>query len=293
MIIETNHLTKKYNNKTIALNDVSLSIGTGIYGLLGRNGSGKTTLMRILTTLIEPTEGTVSVLGMDINLKNKDEIKRNIGYLPQEFGFYKDFTIMEIMEYICIMRDIDKKDIESILEKVNLYGDRKKKYKELSGGMKRRVGLAQAMLGNPRILIVDEPTVGVDPEERIKIRRLLNEYAEKNTVLFSTHIIEDIEYICERLAILDYGKLLYSGELAGLLKSVEGKICECSFDSLSEFQKFEENHSIISFKRDDKHVRAITVSEDNDAINGRIIRPSLEEAYVYMTAYKEESDRYA
>ena len=230
MIIETNHLTKKYNNKTTALNDVSLSIGTGIYGLLGRNGSGKTTLMRILTTLIEPTEGTVSVLGMDINLKNKDEIKRNIGYLPQEFGFYKDFTIMEIMEYICIMRDIYKKDIESILEKVNLYGDRKKKYKELSGGMKRRVGLAQAMLGNPRILIVDEPTVGVDPEERIKIRRLLNEYAEKNTVLFSTHIIEDIEYICERLAILDYGKLLYSGELAGLLKSVEGKICECSFD---------------------------------------------------------------
>lgn len=145
--------------------------------------------MRILTTLIEPTGGTASILGMDVTPANKTQIKRSIGYLPQEFGFYKEFTVSEIMEYICIMRDFDKKIIGETLEKVNLYNERKKKYKELSGGMKRRVGLAQAILGNPPVLIVDEPTVGVDPEERIKIRKLLNEYAEKNTVLFSTHIM--------------------------------------------------------------------------------------------------------
>ena len=253
MTIETGNLTKRYNSKVTALDDVSLSIGTGIYGLLGRNGSGKTTLMRLITTLIEPSEGSISVLGMDVNPKNREEIKRSIGYLPQEFGFYKDFTVSEIMEYICIMRGIDKKDIAGILEKVNLYSDRKKKYKELSGGMKRRVGLAQAMLGNPPILIVDEPTAGVDPQERIKIRKLLNEYAEKNTVLLSTHIIEDIEYMCDELAILDYGKLLFSGTVKELIGSVEGKRSDVAVHCMS----------------------------------------SLEEAYVYMTSFKEECDRYA
>ena len=170
--------------------------------------------------------------------------------------------------------------------KRSIYNERKKKYKELSGGMKRRVGLAQAILGNPPVLIVDEPTVGVDPEERIKIRKLLNEYAEKNTVLFSTHIIEDIEYICDKLAILDNGKLLYSGSIEDLLKSVQGKIYEARFNTKDELHKFEESHTVISFKRDDTQVRAIVICENDAEPSSIPYKPTLEEVYVYLTTIK-------
>ena len=170
--------------------------------------------------------------------------------------------------------------------KRSIYNERKKKYKELSGGMKRRVGLAQAILGNPPVLIVDEPTVGVDPEERIKIRKLLNEYAEKNTVLFSTHIIEDIEYICDKLAILDNGKLLYSGSIEDLLKSVQGKIYEARFNTKDELHKFEESHTVISFKRDDTQVRASVICENDAEPSSIPYKPTLEEVYVYLTTIK-------
>ncbi|TRW22253.1 ATP-binding cassette domain-containing protein [Criibacterium bergeronii] len=173
--------------------------------------------MRILTTLLKPTHEDLSILGMPVKHETIQNIKQNIGYLPQDFGFYKEFTVYEILEYICIMKGFNEfkknEHIEEVLEKVSLFDDRKKKYKQLSGGMKRRVGLAQAMIGNPSILIVDEPTAGVDPEERTKIRKLLVEYAQKNTVLLSTHIIEDMEYTCNSIAILenciaDYRKMM-------------------------------------------------------------------------------------
>jgi ABC-2 type transport system ATP-binding protein len=290
MTIQIQDLIKKYNSKSTALNSVSLSIDTGIFGLLGRNGSGKTTLMRILTTLLEPTQGNVSILGMSVNKQNQDRIKRSIGYLPQEFGFYKEFTVSEILEYVCIMRGFDKAEqkklVKDALNKVTLHNDSEKKYKQLSGGMKRRVGIAQAILGNPPILIVDEPTAGVDPEERIKIRKLLSEYAEKNTVLFSTHIIEDIEYTCNKLAVLDFGNLLFTGDLDELLRLAEGKIYECVFDTLDEYRKFEAEHSVISYKRDGTQTRAVAVSENSTIINSKPYKPSLEEAYVYITNHK-------
>lgn len=292
MTIQAINLTKKYSAKSIALNNVSLDIDTGIFGLLGKNGSGKTTLMRIITTLLEPTQGNLTVLNMEVtNKANHKEIKRNIGYLPQEFGFYKEFSIVEIMQYICVMREIDKtqqrKLIDDILEKVNLTNDSKKKYQQLSGGMKRRVGLAQAMLGNPPILIVDEPTAGVDPEERIKIRRLLNEYAQTNTVLLSTHIVEDIEYSCNKLAVLDYGNLLFTGTLEDMLKQSEGKIYECVFDTLQEFQDFDRRHKVISFKRDGARICAVVLNDGEALPNGKPYKASLEEAYVYLTTAKE------
>lgn len=287
MTIQTLELTKKYNNKVAALDSVSLEIDTGIFGLLGRNGSGKTTLIRILTTLLIPTSGSVSILGMESNKSNQKDIKLNIGYLPQEFGFYKDFTVYEVLEYICLLRGIEKSMqkamINTALEKVNLSNQYKKKYKQLSGGMKRRVGLAQAILSNPPILIVDEPTAGVDPEERINIRKLLGTYAETHTVIFSTHIIEDIEYTCNKLAVLDGGKLLFTGELEQLLSLADGKIFECTFDTLVEFQAFEQTNTVISFKRDGTKTKAIAISEAASLPNGTHYRPSLEEAYVYIT----------
>ena len=292
MVIQALDLTKKYNPKVAALNHISLSIDTGIFGLLGKNGSGKTTLMRIITTLLTPTNGTVSILGMEATKANQEEIKRNIGYLPQEFGFYKDFTVSEIMQYMCLLRGTEKSAqktiIQNALEKVNLTAHSKKKYKQLSGGMKRRVGLAQAIMHSPPILIVDEPTAGVDPEERINIRKLLGTYAENHAVLFSTHIVEDIEYTCNQLAVLDGGNLLFTGALDELLNLADGKIYEGVFDTLAQFQEFEQQYKVISFKRDGSKTRAIFISESTNMKNISLYRPSLEEAYVYLTTRREQ-----
>lgn len=287
MIIDIKGLEKKFNKNTIALHDINLSIGNGIFGLLGKNGSGKTTLMRIITTLMEPTKGYINILGLEYNTKNYGEIKKNIGYLPQEFGFYKDFTVLEIMNYICILANIDnslrQEQIKKTLKNVGMYNDRKKKYKQLSGGMKRRVGLAQAMLNDPKILIVDEPTAGVDPEERIKIRNLLNEYSQNNTVLFSTHIVEDIESTCNKLAILNEGNLIFNGNLSTLLDLAKGKLWECSFPNLEEFNAFERKHRVLSYKREENSVVAKVIHEERPLESSIPIKASLEEAYVYIT----------
>lgn len=287
MVIEIKGLEKKFNKKSVALQDVNLSIDNGIFGLLGKNGSGKTTLMRIITTLMEPTKGHINILGMEYNKNNYEAIKKNIGYLPQEFGFYKDFTVLEIMNYICILNNMDtksrKEKIKKTLKSVGMYNDRNKKYKQLSGGMKRRVGLAQAILNEPKILIVDEPTAGVDPEERIKIRNLLNEYSQKNTVLFSTHIIEDIESTCNKLAILNKGELVFDGDLNTLINLANNKIWKCTFNSLQEFTKFQGTHKVLSYKREEDFIEAKVVSEESPFENSIPIKACLEDAYVYIT----------
>ncbi|MBN1058862.1 ATP-binding cassette domain-containing protein [Clostridium botulinum] len=287
MIIEIKDLEKKFNKNTIALHNINLNIGKGIFGLLGKNGSGKTTLMRIITTLMKPTKGQVNILGLESKAKNYEDIKKNIGYLPQEFGFYKDFTVLEIMNYISILANIEKFSMESKIKKtlksVGMYSARKKKYKELSGGMKRRVGLAQAMLNEPKILIVDEPTAGVDPEERIKIRNLLNEYSQDNTVLFSTHIVEDIENTCNKLAILNEGKLIFNGDLSNLLKLASGTLWECSFSDKNEFSTFKNNNNVLSYKHEEQGITAKVINEVSPLKNSKPVKISLEEAYVYIT----------
>ncbi|EES50232.1 ATP-binding cassette domain-containing protein [Clostridium botulinum] len=282
MIIEIKDLEKKFNKNTIALHNINLNIGKGIFGLLGKNGSGKTTLMRIITTLMKPTKGQVNILGLESKAKNYEDIKKNIGYLPQEFGFYKDFTVLEIMNYISILANIEKflmeGKIKKTLKSVGMYSDRKKKYKELSGGMKRRVGLAQAMLNEPKILIVDEPTAGVDPEERIKIRNLLNEYSQDNTVLFSTHIVEDIENTCNKLAILNEGKLIFNGNLSSLLKLASGTLWECSFLDKNEFNTFKDSHNVLSYKHEEQGITAKVINEVLPLKNSKPVKISLEEA---------------
>lgn len=287
MSIDIKGLEKRFNEKTIALNNINLNIGKGILGLLGKNGSGKTTLMRIITTLMEPTKGNINILGLEYNKKNYEKIKKNIGYLPQEFGFYRDFTVLEIMNYLSILNNIDnsvKKDkIKKILNNVGMYDCRDKKYKQLSGGMKRRVGLAQAMLNEPKILIVDEPTAGVDPQERIKIRNLLNEYSQNNTVLFSTHIVEDIESTCNNLAILNEGNLVFNGDLKTLLDLAKGKLWECSFENIEAFNNFQINHDVLSYKREEDCIIAKVIDEKCPIKNSIPAKAYLEEAYVYIT----------
>jgi len=213
-----NNLSKKYGEKR-ALNGVSLHIETGMFGLLGRNGAGKTTLMRIVATILSKSNGNVTVCGFDIS--DATEIRKLVGYLPQEFSMYSNMTVYEVMDYLGVLSELPKKTrqekIPTLLKRVNLDDCHKVRVKALSGGMKRRLGIAQAILHDPKILIVDEPTAGLDPEERVRFRELLCEIAENRIVILSTHIVEDIEKTCEKIAVLDKGEIVFNGLLSAFI----------------------------------------------------------------------------
>ena len=212
--IKIDNLSKNFGDIQ-ALKNISLHIEKGMFGLIGRNGAGKTTLMRIIATLLNKSDGNVTVCG--IPTENPKEIRKLIGYLPQEFSIYPNMRVYEAMDYLGVLSGLDKavrkECINELLNKVNLYGSRKLKVKALSGGMKRRLGIAQALLHDPQVLIVDEPTAGLDPEERVRFRNLLCEIAGDRIVLLSTHIVEDIEKTCEKIAVLNKGELFYNGTL--------------------------------------------------------------------------------
>ncbi len=221
--INIQNLTKSFG-PTKALNGVSLQLEKGMFGLLGRNGAGKTTLMRILTTLLNPSSGTVSVCGIPIH--QAKEVRGLIGYLPQDFSMYPSMSVYEAMDYLGVLSNLSKNTryerIAHLLQMVNLHDCKKIKVKALSGGMRRRLGIAQAILHDPKVLIVDEPTAGLDPEERVRFRNLLCDIAEDRIVMLSTHIVEDIEKTCENIAILDKGSLIYNGTLKAFIGTEDG-----------------------------------------------------------------------
>ena len=227
MEIQIQALKKNYGQKA-ALDNISLTIGNGMFGLLGRNGAGKTTLMQILSTLREPTSGTVTF--NEIPLEDTQKIRSLIGYLPQEFSLYPDMSVLEIMRYLAALSDlpmeVQRQRIPDLLQRVNLWEDRGKKVRKLSGGMKRRLGIAQALLHDPQVLIADEPTVGLDPQERLRFYALLNEFSSNRIVIVSSHIVSDIETVCEKVAVLDAGKLLFTGTVEDLAQTAEGKVYE-------------------------------------------------------------------
>lgn len=219
------NLSKNYGKKT-ALENVSVTIHSGMYGLLGRNGAGKTSLMRILATLSEASGGEISMNGIPI--KETGKIREIVGYLPQDFSFYRGMSVYGAMDYLGLLSEIPDKirreRIPALLEQVNLKEDMRTKVKALSGGMKRRLGIAQALLHNPQILIVDEPTAGLDPEERIRFRNLLSEFAEDRIVILSTHISSDVESCCENIGVLNNGKMIWNGGTKELVGQAEGKV---------------------------------------------------------------------
>lgn len=223
--IEIKSVSKFYGKKR-ALNNISLTINQGMFGLLGRNGAGKTTLMKTLAALHQKRGGSITVCGIPI--ENAKEIRSITGYLPQDFGMYGGFTVFETLDYLGTLSGIDKaerrKRIAHLLKKVNLTEQKQTKFKALSGGMKRRLGIAQALLNNPKVLIVDEPTAGLDPEERIRFRNLLCEVAEERIVILSTHIVGDVEAACEDIAIMNEGEILWRGSVGQLIKNAEGKV---------------------------------------------------------------------
>ena len=227
------NLVKTYSSGVVALNGVSLQIEPGMFGLLGPNGAGKTTLMKILATLLEPDSGTAVMDGLDL-INSKAETRKKLGYLPQDFGLYPTLTAAQMLEYLAKLKGVhDKKErrllVDALLEKVNLSAERNRRLGGFSGGMRQRVGIAQALIGNPELLIVDEPTAGLDPEERTRLHNLLAESTGENTVvLLSTHIVSDVSNLCQRFAVIRGGKILTATSPEAALAELNGRIWEAT-----------------------------------------------------------------
>ena len=278
-MIEIKNVSKYYGKKQ-ALDNINLTIQQGMFGLLGRNGAGKTTLMKTLATLLHKKEGEIMLCGIPI--ENAKEIRKVIGYLPQDFSMYPSMSVVEAMNYLGILSGIEAKErkqrIEHLLKQVNLLEHRSKRIKALSGGMKRRLGIAQALLNNPKCLIVDEPTAGLDPEERIRFRNLLCDVAEQRIVILSTHIVGDIEATCENVAILNDGQLLYSGTVDNLLNIAEGKVFT-KVTSKKELSALKKELSITGMHTQGNQVHIRFLSEV--AVQGaEVCEPNIEDAYM-------------
>lgn len=251
MQLSIQHLSKTYPNGVKALDDVSLTIPMGMYGLLGQNGAGKSTLMRTLATLQDADRGSVVLDDLDV-LNQKDAVRRVLGYLPQEFGVYPKVSATDLLDHFAILKGITngrerKKLVEALLHRVNLHDVRKKAVSSYSGGMKQRFGIAQALIGNPKLIIVDEPTAGLDPGERNRFYNLLSEIGENVIVILSTHIVQDVMELCNNMAIIHKGQVLYSGSPQASVTKLEGKIWEKSITK-SELATYQQRYNVISNK---------------------------------------------
>ncbi|MCM1189451.1 MAG: ABC transporter ATP-binding protein [bacterium] len=286
MGIKIEDLTVTFQNKVTAINHASLEIPKGVFGLLGENGAGKTTLMRVLTTLISPADGTVTLDGIRYCKENHEKIQRKIGYLPQEIDLYPSLTVQECLEYLGDLsgtpKRIYKERIPYYLEKTNLSEHRRKKIKHLSGGMKRRVGLIQALLNEPEVLIVDEPTTGLDPEERIRIRNLLVDFSEGRTVLFSTHVVEDLAAVCNQLAVMKKGEFLYTGSVKGLLEQARGHVWVCNVREEEAARELEKNYRVLSKQYAGEELQMKLISETPPGVECSPCEATLEDAYIYI-----------
>jgi ABC-type multidrug transport system ATPase subunit len=283
-------LTKTYAGNVHALRGVDLEIGVGMFGLLGPNGAGKTTLMRILAGLLRPTEGRAVVLGHDLTTSNgKQAVKAVLGYLPQELGLYPDLSAREFLDYVAILKGVTqarvrRQQIGEVLEVVRLSDVADRRLKTYSGGMKRRVGVAQALLGEPKLLIVDEPTVGLDPEERVRLRNLLSDVAGRATVILSTHIVEDISQSCNDLAVIDHGRVRFRGSPRDLIAKTRGQVW----------------HIVTAGERPDGGLSVVSTLQLQDGVQFRVlgapgaqyraqpVEPSLEDGYIWLMQQSRE-----
>lgn len=288
MEIKIEHLNKNYGKQCV-LKDISLNIPVGMYGLLGENGAGKTTLMRILATMLEATTGTIQVNGIDIS--NKKEIRKIIGYLPQEFSIYPNMSVYSALDYLGILAElpaaIRKQRIHELLKQVNLEQEKNKRFKNLSGGMKRRFGIAQALLNEPKILIIDEPTAGLDPEERLRFYNLLSEFAMDRIILLSTHIASDIEATCSKVAVLCSGAVIFEGNIENLLGLGNGKVYTTTLMH-DELNKFKQAYRIISVHQNGTNVSCRFLSNEEPHKDWVICKPTIEDSYMYLLSnYKQ------
>lgn len=284
MELKIDHLSKQFKDKT-AVNDVSLTLTSGVWGLLGANGAGKTTLMRMIADIMTPTSGAIYYDGSDIR-KMGEEYRNIFGFLPQDFGYHRDFTVKDYLEYMAALKDVPARTttrkINSLLDILSLSDVKKKKIANLSGGMKRRVGIAQAMLNDPKILVMDEPTAGLDPGERVRLRNFISEFSHDRIVLISTHIVSDIEYISTRNAIMKAGQIIDVGTTAELVKQIEGKVWNCVIPA-SRLIEYEMRLHIINQRGEDNDKVAIRYLSEHSEIEGSVTAtPRLEDLYLWL-----------
>ena len=286
-MLKIENLTKQYKNK-IALDNLTVEFPKGVTGLLGPNGAGKSTLMRILSTVDTPSKGSITFNGNDIT-KHPNDLRRVLGYLPQDFGVYPNMSASEFLEYMAAMKGLSMKSakvrINELLDILNLTSAGKRHLGGFSGGMKQRVGIAQALLNDPKILIVDEPTVGLDPDERIRFRNLLASLAADRAIILSTHIVSDIESIAPHLVVMKEGRLIAAASPEKLMTQAHGKVWNAIVD-VNELEALQQKYIVSnSMQRSDGiHVRI--VSTEQPRLGADLVEPSLEDAYLYATKGK-------
>ena len=294
MKLSIKNVSKQYRRDFWGLRDFSLELGVGVLGLLGPNGAGKSTLMRILATITDKTAGEVSWNGVDI-ARHPDELRQVLGYLPQDFGVYPHLNALEFLEYIAAIKGLDgkpaKRRIDELLQLVNLVDSAKRPLGGYSGGMKQRVGIAQALLNDPQLLIVDEPTAGLDPEERVRFRNLLADLSGERIVILSTHIVSDVEATATSIAIINKGRRIMHATPETILKAVEGKVWTWVVSS-EEFAKLRQSYLISSTARRSDGVHMRVVSEQKPNPDARSIPVTLEDAYLYFVQRANHSKRY-
>ena len=291
MELKLTNLTKKFGEFT-AVDHMNLTMTEGVYGLLGVNGAGKTTLMRRLCTLLLPTSGSITCDGKDI-FKMDGEYRNLLGYLPQDFGFYPEFTVSDYLLYIAAIKGMRpvaaRKRVRELLPKVGLDKAANKKMKKLSGGMKRRAGIAQAMLNDPKILILDEPTAGLDPGERIRFRNLISELSEERMVLLSTHIVSDIEYIANEIWLMNDGKLIQNGTVDEIINSMPESVWVCTAEKKMADDMMKK-YKISNLKSDAKGAELRIISAKKPLPNAQRVPASLEDVFLYYFGGKADEE---
>jgi ABC-2 type transport system ATP-binding protein len=275
-------LSKTYPNGTRALQGISLDVPPGMFGLLGRNGAGKSTLMRILATLQESDEGTIHLGELDV-IRQKERVRETLGYLPQSFGFHPRVRAERLLEHFAVLKGLvdaasRREVVEALLRRTNLWDVRNQRVGTFSGGMRQRLGVAIALLGNPRLIIVDEPTAGLDPEERVRFLNLLSEIGEASAVILSTHIVEDVEELCSNLAIIDRGEILLAGSPAHVIGDIRGRIWRRSV-TREELPALEREHSVISTKLLAGQTIAHVYAERSPGSGFEPVEPDLKDVY--------------
>ena len=282
MTLTIRNISKTYANGVQALKDINLNIPNGMYGLLGPNGAGKSTLMRILATLQEPDSGEMFLGGLDV-LRQKDAVRQTLGYLPQEFGLYPKVNAETLLDHFALLKGIGerksrKEVVEALLRQTNLWDVRKQKLGGYSGGMKQRFGIAVALLGNPKLMIVDEPTAGLDPAERVRFLNLLSELGENSVVILSTHIVEDVSELCTRMAIINQGKILLEAEPSKAMANLRGRIWRKIVDK-KDLPAMQQEHKIISTKLFGGRTVVHTYNDNAPGADFELVNPDLEDVY--------------
>ena len=277
------NLTKRYGSKT-AVNRLNATLTNGVYGLLGANGAGKTTFMRLLCTVQRPTSGKIDLDGKSI-WKLGERYRDVLGYLPQHFGYYPDFTALDFLLYVAALKGLDdrkaKKVSNELLEEVGLSGESRRKIKTYSGGMKQRLGIAQAMLNNPHILILDEPTAGLDPKERVRFRNLISAFSKDRIVILSTHIVSDIEFIAEKIMMMKDGEIIHFGRPHEITSRIGGCVWECTVPT-SRVEQYTVSLNISNLRNEENGRTVLRVIADQPPVAGAVkVQPNLEDLFLY------------